>query len=596
MTLRPALAFIVSVIALVVATVVLVHSWSVAASSLPARLGLVALVAILLFVNLVQWWIASARSASGEADQANVQRGAALLEAAVPATKRAPIRPLQDRVLVKRLTEDGTSRPGTIIPDTAKEKPGVGEVIATGVGRVAEGDKIVFGKYSGSEIQEAGEDLLILKEEDILEILDPGDDQKQAQARPQAEPEPPPAAAAAPPEQPAPHHEPAAERPLPRASVSPAVLKPSDALLSWVTQAPLAASQPLQPSAIPRLVPSSVVPISPAQDVPPDTVRLFYGTDRARKFSPRGVTGYSWRRARRVEYGVCWVSIPPGDLHQVGRMEGPSWFKLQFRANPQKHVTLHEIAPIERELWFEQVGWMTSRVRAKQLLIFVHGYNVTFKDAARRTGQFVYDLEFPGVPMFYSWPSCGSTLLYTFDEAAVQNAEGHLQSFIEGAVGCGDFESVFLVAHSMGNRVMTAAIERVISKTKALGGRIKHLILAAPDIDAGYFTDTLAPSLLALGLKMTMYVSSHDRALAASRWFHGWPRLGDANKGIVVIPGIDTIDASNVDTSFLGHSPFSDRRELLNDINSLMKGNAIGNRYGFDRLAVGGAAYYRFKK
>jgi chaperonin GroES len=93
------------------------------------------------------------------------------------------IRPLHDRVLVKRLEEQETKRGGIIIPDTAKEKPQEGKVIAVGNGKVADdgkripldvkaGDKILFGKYSGSEVKIEDDEYLILREEDVLAILD----------------------------------------------------------------------------------------------------------------------------------------------------------------------------------------------------------------------------------------------------------------------------------------------------------------------------------------------------------------------------------------------------------------------------------------
>jgi len=92
------------------------------------------------------------------------------------------VRPLHDRVLVKRFLEEEKSKGGIIIPDSAKEKPIQGEVIAAGTGRVAEdgkvrplevkkGDKILFGKYSGTEIKIEGEDFLMMREEDILGII-----------------------------------------------------------------------------------------------------------------------------------------------------------------------------------------------------------------------------------------------------------------------------------------------------------------------------------------------------------------------------------------------------------------------------------------
>ncbi len=89
--------------------------------------------------------------------------------------------PLHDRVVIKRIQETETVRGGIIIPDTAKEKPQEGIVIAAGTGKfekgqtvplaVKEGDRVLFGKYSGSEIKIDGEELLIMKEDEILGIL-----------------------------------------------------------------------------------------------------------------------------------------------------------------------------------------------------------------------------------------------------------------------------------------------------------------------------------------------------------------------------------------------------------------------------------------
>ena len=93
------------------------------------------------------------------------------------------IRPLHDRILVKRIEEQETVRGGIIIPDTAKEKPQEGKVIAAGNGKIGDdgkripldvkaGDKILFGKYSGSEVKIEDDEYLILREEDVLAILD----------------------------------------------------------------------------------------------------------------------------------------------------------------------------------------------------------------------------------------------------------------------------------------------------------------------------------------------------------------------------------------------------------------------------------------
>jgi len=93
------------------------------------------------------------------------------------------IRPLQDRVIVKRLEEEQKTAGGIIIPDTAKEKPQKGEVIAAGPGKKAEdgtvraldvkaGDKVLFSKYAGTEIKVEGEELLIMREDDIMGVIE----------------------------------------------------------------------------------------------------------------------------------------------------------------------------------------------------------------------------------------------------------------------------------------------------------------------------------------------------------------------------------------------------------------------------------------
>jgi chaperonin GroES len=98
-------------------------------------------------------------------------------------TMSLKIRPLQDRILLKRVKEEEKSKGGIIIPDTAKEKPIEGEVIAVGSGKILEdgtvrkvdlkvGDRVLFGKYAGTEVKIDGEDRLIVREDDILGVIE----------------------------------------------------------------------------------------------------------------------------------------------------------------------------------------------------------------------------------------------------------------------------------------------------------------------------------------------------------------------------------------------------------------------------------------
>ncbi|MGD2139028.1 MAG: co-chaperone GroES [Burkholderiales bacterium] len=93
------------------------------------------------------------------------------------------IRPLHDRVIVRRLEEERTTASGIVIPDSATEKPDTGEIIAIGTGKILEdgkvrpldvkkGDKVLFGKYSGQTVKIEGEEMLVMREEDIMGVLD----------------------------------------------------------------------------------------------------------------------------------------------------------------------------------------------------------------------------------------------------------------------------------------------------------------------------------------------------------------------------------------------------------------------------------------
>ena len=93
------------------------------------------------------------------------------------------LRPLHDRVVVKRMEEERTSKGGIIIPDSATEKPIKGEVLAVGNGKINEngdvrpldlkvGDKVLFGKYSGTEVKVEGEDILVMREDDVMAVIE----------------------------------------------------------------------------------------------------------------------------------------------------------------------------------------------------------------------------------------------------------------------------------------------------------------------------------------------------------------------------------------------------------------------------------------
>jgi len=105
-----------------------------------------------------------------------------------------------------------------------------------------------------------------------------------------------------------------------------------------------------------------------------------------------------------LQYGRTVVSIPY--THKLGEIERPSYWRLEFSEDPTKHVMLQSIKMQQKEEYFNQMAERIAK-NGKSTFLFVHGYNVTFADAARRAAQITFDLRFGGEPVFYS------CLLYT---------------------------------------------------------------------------------------------------------------------------------------------------------------------------------------
>jgi len=280
---------------------------------------------------------------------------------------------------------------------------------------------------------------------------------------------------------------------------------------------------------------------------------------------------YGMERGRGVELGTCEVSIPK--RHEVGVLESPSIFKLELRESPDRHVVLLEVERLPEETFYTALSERVARSTTKDAFVFVHGYNVSFEDAARRTAQIAYDLDFPGAPIFYSWPSQASLTGYTVDENNVEWTVPHLREFLAEVTQRSGAEQVHLVAHSMGNRALAGALRGLSYRPDVKQPMFNHVVLTAPDVDADVFRRDLAPRIVKTAERVTLYASSNDKALSYSKTVHGYPRAGDTGEDLVVVPGIDTIDVSAVDTSLfgLGHLYYGSNRTVLADLFDLIR-------------------------
>ena len=328
-------------------------------------------------------------------------------------------------------------------------------------------------------------------------------------------------------------------------------------------------------------------------------VKVFYATNRNQATSPSGSLTYQGelREGSDLALGVARVSVPRD--HRMGELEGPSILRLEFGQDPERHIVVRDIQPESAQRFMESVRAAASRTARKEAFVFVHGFATSFEDAVRRTAQIAYDLGFEGAPILYSWPSQAKIGLLDYNRDA-RNAElsaEPLKAFLQQIVAGADLKTVHVIAHSMGNRVVAAALDAVArdSRTQARLP-LREIALMAPDIDAQVFR-TVADRIKGVPSRVTLYASSGDEALVASQRLAGYPRAGQGGPDVLVMPGIDTIDASQVDTSLLGlgHSYYADNRTILSDLFYLLRGQGPQERASLQQRKNRNGTYWEFR-
>jgi len=298
-------------------------------------------------------------------------------------------------------------------------------------------------------------------------------------------------------------------------------------------------------------------------------VRIYYATNRNQTASPTPDDHYGRDRAP-LSYGYVNVALPKS--HEVGHLEAPSIWRLEFSADPDKHVMLQSIKVMGEDAWRGEIAKRATSLDNPGILVFIHGYNTSFPDAALRAGQLAYDLKFAGATVLFSWPSRAVTLEYTADEQEAEYSYTDMKTLLGSLSTVAPGTPIYVIAHSMGNRVFTNGFKMLLAESPAKQSAFKQIVLAAPDIDADVFRRDIAPTILGKGPRVTLYASSKDKALMASRDVHGgYRRLGESGQNLVVMKGLDTVDASMVDTEFLGHSYFGDSGTVISDLKYVIR-------------------------
>ncbi len=332
--------------------------------------------------------------------------------------------------------------------------------------------------------------------------------------------------------------------------------------------------------------------VAEEQGPQPSQVEVFFATDRA----PASGGDYFGSERGELSFGVARVAIPPG--HLMGRHEEPSLFRFEWSPDEHKHIKLRSVSTLNPDEFTQRLVDAVEASPGGKVMVFVHGYNVDFNEAARVLAQFAKDLKFRGPVVLFSWPSRGSLTGYSVDSTNAEWASSHFLKLLNALLDRIPANDIYLIAHSMGNRILGSAVTALASDRPAEDlAKIRELIMIAPDIDADVFRNNMAPRLARTGIHITLYASSNDRALRASKAFNGYPRAGDAGEGLVIVDGVETIDASSVSGGLLGHSYFAEDRRVMEDIFSLLQtGQRADNRFGLAAAEKDGKRYWVFRK
>jgi len=306
----------------------------------------------------------------------------------------------------------------------------------------------------------------------------------------------------------------------------------------------------------------------------PTHIEIFYATDRAYDATEDPGDRFSGDRSKggTMRFGAWPITVPRD--HELGEIESEgAWLS----APPQ------ELDP----------DAFLKRLDGKPVLIFVHGYNETFRQSILLTAQIAYDLGFDGSVIAYSWPSDGNPLVYATDQADAGWSVAQFRCLVRDLEVKSGATKIHVIAHSMGATVVAPALARPLcGRAKS---KLGQLVFAAPDIDADVLRD-LIPDFAGLVDRITIYTSTEDRSLQLSALGHGGhDRAGELTE-TGIIHGVDVIDASIVESGFWNHKYYAQHRVVL-DIHYLLRlGLPPDSRYGLQRAGLNGSTYWRISR
>ena len=331
-------------------------------------------------------------------------------------------------------------------------------------------------------------------------------------------------------------------------------------------------------------------------------VTVYYGTNRRPVWTGDGVVfepvGQEKLSVGRAVVGIAHTRTSGWTLRADGSQDDKQ--PTEERSEVIEPVLVaRNVRVDERAEYVEAARTQLRAARGplrNKAFVLVHGYNVTFAEAAKDAGKLAYDMGFEGSVFIYSWPSASNFLKYVFDKNTAIAASDPLREFLLDVVAQTGASRIHIVAHSMGNFVLLQTLEKLAATAPATRIPLGEVLFVAPDVDRTNFT-RLVRKLRPLGGAYTLYAASNDKALKTSKLVGGLPAgLIDPTQGPLVMDEVETVDITKASQEWIGHnhSAFKRNKQLHADIRLIMeKGehppHVRSNR--FEKVDAGG--YWR---
>jgi esterase/lipase superfamily enzyme len=302
---------------------------------------------------------------------------------------------------------------------------------------------------------------------------------------------------------------------------------------------------------------------SAAPQTGPLTVPLFVASTRQ---SEHAQSEHPLAGQPATTYSLATVSIPAG--HIAGSIERPSW----PAEDRKRHFVLAGRRSMDETGFFNEIAThISGRVGAnRDVLVFVHGFNVSLDDARFRLAQIVADGHFGGVPVLFTWPSGGNALAYGSDKERATASRDALETVLQALSATPGVGRIHILAHSMGTWLAMEALRQgAIAGHADLTGHLGEIMLAAPDIDLAVFEGQMAR--LGPAAHVSVFISADDRALSLSSALVGArPRLGgldlrqpEAREAVKRL-GVQVFDLTGKpDSDFFHHGAYANAPQVI---------------------------------